>query len=125
MFVLDVATQYRTRHGKTLPYVIFVDREILRKRSILLLGELVYHENLTGAVSSTARKGAGMEYRLVDGNYSEKAYAYCKAKQAYLTLRQIKLHQCTRKNCCSLQKLDIPYWEQRKNRKKGKKDVCD
>ena len=65
------------------------------------------------------------EYRLIDGNYSPKAIAYCKSKWGYLTLRQIKLHRCTRIQCTALEKMDCPYWENKAKRKRGNKDETE
>lgn len=42
------------------------------------------------------------EYKLIDGNYSNRPYAYCKHYKAYLTKNMVYLHSCEKKNCKKL-----------------------
>lgn len=49
--------------------------------------------------------------RLIDGNESKKAVAFCKSKKAFLTAKQIKLHNCQEIKCTGLLKLNVPYWK--------------
>lgn len=57
MYVLDVATKYLIHRGKTLLYAIGVVTKTNEKRSVLLLGELVYHENLMGRKAPPPERG--------------------------------------------------------------------
>lgn len=41
---------------------------------------------------------------LIDGNYSYYPYAFCKSKQAYLTLGLVNTHKCEKKHCGSLRR---------------------
>ncbi len=59
--------------------------------------------------------------RLIDGNESENAVAYCRSKKAFLTPKLIKLHKCLQIQCTGLMKLDCKYWERRQKRKDAKK----
>jgi len=59
--------------------------------------------------------------RLIDGNESENAVAYCKSKKGFLTAKQIRLHKCLKIQCTGLLKLNCKYWEERQKRKDAKK----
>lgn len=61
------------------------------------------------------------EYRLIDGNYSDRAVAFCKTKHGYLTPRMIKVHRCLRIQCTGLERMDCEFWELRKRKKDAQK----
>jgi len=61
-------------------------------------------------------------YGSIDGNLILKPVAYCKSHRCYLSKKQMKTHQCTRKACTGLQKLDCPYWHERERRKQAAKE---
>ena len=54
--------------------------------------------------------------------YYSKCVAYCCRKGKYLTVKQLRIKECLRKQCSYLQKIeDRPFWkyrEQIKNKKK-------
>lgn len=39
------------------------------------------------------------EYRLIDGNWSPRAVAYCTYKHGYLTEALMKVHKCRKREC--------------------------
>lgn len=39
------------------------------------------------------------EYRLIDGNWSAKAVAYCTYHHGYLTEPLMKVHKCRKRQC--------------------------
>ena len=47
--------------------------------------------------------------------------AYCKSHKCYLSKKQMKVHRCLSRGCTGLQKMDCPYWEERKQRKESAK----
>lgn len=59
--------------------------------------------------------------RLIDGNESDKAVAYCKSKHGFLTARQVRLHKCLQIQCTGLAKLDCQFWEDRQKLKERRK----
>ena len=64
------------------------------------------------------------EYISIDGNPIKSPVAIChfKKHRGYLTVRLIKTHGCLKKGCPRLQRLDCPFWEQRKKRKELAKE---
>ena len=40
-----------------------------------------------------------MEYRLIDGNWSPRAVAYCTFHHGYLTPALMKVHKCRKRQC--------------------------
>lgn len=60
-------------------------------------------------------------YRSIDHNMILNPVAYCKSHHCYLSKRQMKVHQCTRKHCTGLKKLDCSYWQERQQRKNERK----
>ena len=54
------------------------------------------------------------------------AYCHNRSHKGYLSVKALKEHECLRKQCCFLQKLEHPYWEQReriKEERRKKKDA--
>ena len=45
------------------------------------------------------RKEERWEYRLIDGNWSPRAVAYCTYHHGYLTEALLKVHKCRKKQC--------------------------
>lgn len=69
-----------------------------------------------------------VQYLSIDGSVINSPVAYCKAKKAYLSVRQYKLHKCGEKKgksaypqCPNLLKLACTYWESRGTRKDRKR----
>ena len=42
------------------------------------------------------------EYRCIDGNWTIKPVAWCRAKKGYLTRRIMKTHRCKERECMHL-----------------------
>ena len=40
-----------------------------------------------------------IEYRLIDGNWSHRACAYCTYHHGYLTPALMKVHKCKKRQC--------------------------
>ena len=45
------------------------------------------------------RKDDRWEYRLIDGNWSSRAVAYCTYHHGYLTEALMKVHKCKKRKC--------------------------
>ncbi len=45
------------------------------------------------------------EYRLIDGNWSHRAVAYCTYKHGYLTPALMKVHKCEKRQCQRLREM--------------------
>lgn len=58
-------------------------------------------------------------YPSIDGNPVKNPVAFCHfmRHKGYLTEAQIKVHGCISRKCGRLQKLDCPYWAERRERK--------
>lgn len=56
-------------------------------------------------------------YRSIDKNLIKQPIGYCKTHRGYLSLKQMRLHKCTKKGCTGFRKLECPYWEERQRRK--------
>lgn len=56
---------------------------------------------------------------LIDGNAVKAPVAFCHyyKHRGYLTPKLIRTHGCIQRHCGRLEKLDCPFWEDRKNRK--------
>lgn len=44
-------------------------------------------------------KADRIEYRLIDGNWSHRAVAYCTYHHGYLTPALMKVHKCRKRQC--------------------------
>lgn len=58
----------------------------------------------------------------IDGNDIKNPVAYCRCHKGHLSLKQMQLHRCTSRNCISLVKMDVPYWQERQRIKEEKKE---
>ena len=58
-------------------------------------------------------------YRGMDGNPVKNPIAVCHyyKHRGYMTENMVKRHGCLQKNCRRLQRIDSPFWEERKQRK--------
>ena len=45
------------------------------------------------------------EYRLIDGNWSHRAEAYCTYHHGYLTPALMKVHKCRKRQCKRLREI--------------------
>lgn len=56
------------------------------------------------------------------GSKSSNVAGYCKHHSRYLTVRQIKEHECLAKQCWHLDKKEHPWWKYRTEMKQKRKD---
>jgi len=56
-------------------------------------------------------------YKSIDKNYILKPVAYCKTHHAYLSKKQMKVHQCVKKGCTGLEKIDCYFWQERERKR--------
>ena len=61
------------------------------------------------------------EYRLIDGNWSAKAVAYCTYHHGYLTEALMKVHKCKKRECHRLMTIEeaVKRAAERENMKGG------
>lgn len=63
-------------------------------------------------------------YKTIDKNITNnKPVAYCRHYKGYMTVKQLRLHRCVRRDCKSLNRLNHEYWVQRAERKKVKHGI--
>lgn len=71
--------------------------------------------------------GGDIMHKTLYGSYSDNCCAYCKHHNCYLTVKQVKQHDCLKKQCWYFFKnIDHPWWKQRdviKEKKKRKKQA--
>ena len=69
------------------------------------------------------KDGNRIYYRLIDGNITyDEPCAHCSSKHGYMNISLVKVHQCLRKNCKCLTRMEHPVWEERKRKKRMAKE---
>ena len=59
--------------------------------------------------------------KTIYGGEPKNPPAYCRKHCGYITVTEMKRHECLKKQCRHLCKYEHPYWQQRENLKKKKK----
>lgn len=56
------------------------------------------------------------------GGTSTNVAAFCRLHRCYMTVKQIREHDCLAKQCWHLDKVDHPWWRHRENIKKKRQE---
>ena len=59
--------------------------------------------------------------KTIYGGEPKNPPAYCQYHHGYVTVAEMKRHECLKKQCPHLQKYEHQYWQQRENMKAKKK----
>ncbi len=60
--------------------------------------------------------------KTIYGGEPKNPPAYCRKHRGYVTVAEMKRHECLRKQCNHLCKYEHPYWQQREAIKKKKQE---